>query len=180
STGNVNGLAGLLYWPSVMPAAPGGSPQPLPTADDCDVHLVPFSDRDRELTYPCGKWFAPPRDKYDIWLEKEGAISPQFITIYAGNPFRGGGLAAITPIAPAGRIGIPAGRSLPEEEDLRVLSLERSDWWNRNSYVFTRRVISERAKTAIQMPLGRVLVGRFDRRTNDAITLAKPVDLRAD
>ncbi|HJQ40652.1 MAG TPA: hypothetical protein VKB93_26200, partial [Thermoanaerobaculia bacterium] len=180
ATGNVNGQTGLLYWPSFMPTGPGQEPQPLSTAEGCDVHLVPFSDLDREMTYPCGKWFAPARDRYLFWLEKAGAISPRSIVVYNASPFRGRGLAAITPLAPAGRIGIPADRSLPETERLHVMSLKRDDWWNRSSSIFVRRVTAQRANAGVQMPLGRVIVGRFDRRTNDAIALARPVQLRSD
>lgn len=180
STGNVNGKTGLLYWPSVLPKGPNQPPQPLPTADGCDVHLVPFTNLDRELTYPCGKWFAPPRDRYLFWLETSGAISPQSIVIYNASPFTGRGLAAMTPLAPAGRVGIPPDKSLPEAERLHVLSLQRGDWWNRGSSLVIRRVTADRAKAPIQMPLGRVVMGRFDRGTNDAIAIARPVELRAD
>ena len=172
ATGNVNGLAGLFYWPSVMRAASDQAPQPLPSAEGCDVHLVPLSDPDRELSYPCGKWFAPARDRYVFWLELAGKISAQGIVIYDAAPFRGSGLPAITPVGPAARVGIPADRSLPEGETLHVMSLERSE--------STRRITADRATTPIQMPPGRVLAGRFDKRTNDAIALSRPVELHAD
>jgi hypothetical protein len=177
--GNIGGQVALLYWPATMPASEKQDSEPLSTAHGCEVHLVPHTDAHRELRYPCGKWFAPPVDAYNVWLETDGGITPNpVMTRYGGSPFQGQGLAAITPVAPAGRIAIPANRAMSEREDLRLLSLESGDWWNRSARLFDRRVSALDAKTAVQMPQGRVLVGRFDRTTNDAVALARPVQLK--
>jgi hypothetical protein len=66
---------------------------------------------------------------------------------------------------------------MTDGESLRLLSIEaRNPWADR---IFDRRVSARDARTPVQMPEGRVVVGRFDRKTNDAIALAKPVEIRA-
>ncbi|HEU4887597.1 MAG TPA: carboxypeptidase-like regulatory domain-containing protein [Thermoanaerobaculia bacterium] len=178
--GNIGGKTALLQWPASMPVDAEHDPHPLPTADGCEVHMVPHTDFNQELRYPCGKWFAPPVGRYSVWLETAGNITPNpVMTSYGASPFSGQGFAAITPVAPAGRIAIPAERSLPDGEGLRLLSIESDDWWNRGARIFDRRVSAGNAKTPVQMPAGRVIVGRFDRSTNEAIALSKPVDVKA-
>jgi hypothetical protein len=175
-TGNVNGLRGILFWPADLPAA-NGDPRPLETAAGCEVHLVPYRDLDRELTYPCGKWFAlPSAGSYKHWLETNGRMTPTVgVLSYGRTPFDGTGIAAFNAVAPAGRVVIPQDRSLSDAEGLRLVSLESRHAWG--SRVFDRRVAAANAHTPVQMPEGRILAGRFDRKTNDAVALSKPVDI---
>lgn len=176
STGSVGGLTGLLYWPADLPKA-NGEPQPLPSAAGCEVHMVPISDFDRELRYPCGNWFVlPTTDRYHFWLETATRITPSVsMIVYTPTPFAGRGAAAIVPVMPSGRIAIPAGRTIPATDSLRFLSIEARHSWS--TRIFERRL--HESTTAVQMPEGRVVVGRFDRKSNDAIALSQPVEIKA-
>lgn len=176
-SGNVNGLVGILYWPGAMPTKPREPSMPLPSADGCHAHLVPEKDPEQELRYPCGTWFAPPVDRYRVWLETAGGISPtQNMLVFAGTPFRDGGLPAIAPIAPAGRIGIPADRAVPDTESVRVFSTRTTLPWAKSVRIFDRRL---KGRT-VQMPAAApVVLGRFDRTTNDAIALSRPISIEA-
>lgn len=154
-----------------------GHARPLETAEGCEAHLVPLDDLDRELTYPCGKWFALlSSGRYHHWLETSDRITPTMGFLYYGRrPFEGMGMASLVPVAPAGRVVIPRDRSLPDPEGLRLVSIEsRYGWGDR---VFDRRVSAANAHTPVQMPEGRILVGRFDRKTSDASALSKPIDV---
>ena len=175
-TGNVNGVAGVLYWPGSAPTAPREPSTPLPTADGCAAHLVPETDPEQELRYPCGQWFAPPPDRYRVWLETAGGISPtQNMLVFAGTPFRGSGLPAIAGIVPAGRIGVPADRSVAKTESVRLFSTRVKYPWANSVRVFDRRLHSR----VVQMPAGdAVVLGRFDRKTNDAIALSRPITIK--
>ncbi|HUR81098.1 MAG TPA: carboxypeptidase regulatory-like domain-containing protein [Thermoanaerobaculia bacterium] len=176
-TGNVGGLAGVLYWPAIAPAGPGQTAQPLPSAQGCNAYLVPDANADEELRYPCGRWFAPAPGKYRVWLETADRISPtQNLLVYAGTPFRERGLAAVGPLVPSGGIGIPVGHAVPKDESIRLFSTRTSFWWSQSAWVFDRRIHDRTA----QMPAGdSVILGRFDRKTNDAIALSRPITIRA-
>jgi Carboxypeptidase regulatory-like domain len=172
-SGNVNGVAAVLYWPSVLATRAGEAPKPLATAEGCEVHLVAESKFDEELRYPCGEWFVPRGGKYAVWLETAGGISPtQNLLIYTPKSFAGRGMPAFMPVVPAGRIGIPANRAVTDGESLRLFSTRTEFWWTKSAWIFDRRLHSR----VVQMPAGAsVILGRFDRRTNDAIALARPV-----
>lgn len=174
-TGNVDGRVGVLYWPSTMPAEPGQPAQPVPIADGCEAHLVPETDQEQELRYPCGKWFAPPPGRYVVWIESPDRISPrQNLLVYAGTRFRDGGLPALAPLMAAGRIGTPANRAVPPGESIRVFSTQMRTWYTKSA-IFDRRLRSP----LVQMPAGvPAVLGRFDRKTNDAIALARPVTIK--
>ena len=176
-TGNVNGKVGVLYWPA-HPTPLGEEAEPLPSAENCEVHLVPRDDRDRELRYPCGKWFSPPAGRYMYWLEMPGRITPrQGISIYGDSPFRGAGLGAIIPVAPAGAIAIPKGRVLAAAESLRFVATSVKHSPGGNPWIFDRRVSAANARNPVQMPEGAALVGRFDAKSGDAIALSRPVSV---
>lgn len=178
-SGNVNGLRGVLFWPSI-PNGDADHPQPLETAEGCNVHLVPLDDLDRELTYPCGKWFVlPTAGQYKHWLEMvDGRMTPTMgMLYYSRQPFEGVGTAGFNGVAPAGRVVIPRNRSLPDTEGIRLIGIEsRHSWGNR---VFDRRIARSTLHEPVQMPEGRIIVGRFDRKTNDAIALSKPIDIQS-
>lgn len=177
-TGNVNGISGVLFWPADLPVANGG-PRPLSTADGCEVHSVALVDLDRELTYPCGKWFVlPTAGHHHFWLETNGRMTPEMgLILYGRKPFAGSGMGAIVPVALAGRLVIPQDRAISDAEGLRILSIESRHAWRSGRRVFDRRISAANAHTPFQMPEGRVIVGRFDRKTNDAIALSRPVDV---
>lgn len=175
--GSVNGRAAMLFWPASLPEKPWGDAQPLPSAGGCEVHLVPHADRDEELRYPCGQWLAPPVGRYNVWLEKDGAVTPEAqVMNYAGTPFRGAGMMAMLWLVPAGRVTLPPDRTLQAGESLRLLSLEDGDWWNQGRRTFERR--SDDPRATLQMPAGRAIAGRFERVTGDAIALSRPVQVQ--
>ena len=177
-TGNVKGINALLFWPGDM-FLQNGDPRPLPTAIDCQVHLVPYTDLDREFQYPCGEWFVlPAAGHYQYWLETNGRMTPTMgLLLFGRKPFTGHGMASIIPITPAGRVGIPAEHAMTDAENLRLLSIEARNRWSER--VFDRRVAGSNAHVPVQMPEGRVVAGRFDRKTNDAIALTRPFDVAA-
>jgi hypothetical protein len=180
--GNVDGLQGILFWPANLANREWGNTDPLPSAEGCDVHLVPWRDMDQELRYPCGKWFALPfADRFNYWLESNGRITPTLMTmVYSRKPFAGVGSGTILPLTSAGRIAIPSDRTLPASESFRLLSIEAKDsWLKTNGRVFDRRVSTEGARASVQMPVGRVIAGRFDRATNNAVALSRPIEIKA-
>ena len=120
----------------------------------------------------CGRWFAPPAGKYNYWLETADAMTPaQNILVYTASPFRGRGLAAVIPVAPAGHVAIPPGQKLPAVEDLRFLLTNATNAWQEQPWVFYRRYHG----SAVLMPEGNVIAARFDRKSNDAIALTRPM-----
>jgi hypothetical protein len=174
--GNVNGIGGVLFWPADM-FAQNGDPRPLATAEGCEAHLVAYADLDHELVYPCGKWFVlPSAGHYGHWLETNGRMTPTMgLLFYGRRPFSGTGMASIVPVAPAGRIVIPPERTMLDTEDLRLVSIESRHGWG--TRVFDRRILAANAHTPVQMPEGRAVAGRFDRKSNDAIALSRPVEI---
>src|SRR5207244_9733949 len=99
-------------------------PELLP-ADNCEVHLVPHTDPNQELKYPCGEWFQPKAGRYNLWLERGDAISPSPTVMYFPDaPFKGRGLAGIEPIGEAGYVGIPSGHSLSANQRLSLVSVD--------------------------------------------------------
>jgi hypothetical protein len=173
--GNVNGISGVIFWPAELPAA-NGDPRPLPTAAGCEARLVPYTNLDSELAYPCGEWFVlPAAGHYEYWLETNGRITPAMgLMLYARKPFSGKGLASIVPVTPAGRVAIPAEKKMADGEVLRLVSIEARNGWG--SRVFDRRVSATKSHVPVQMPEGRIVAGRFDRKTSNAIALSRPFD----
>lgn len=175
STGAINGRVALLYWP-VLPTADPDRPQLLPP-DGCWIHLVPVDDPAVEHRHPCGTWFQPPVDTYNAWLETADRISAPWTVRYGGAPSKGG-LAALVPVFAAGRVATPKERTLADIEELRVLSLDSHQTMN-SGRIFERRVRREDAGNPVLMPAGRIVGGRFDRKSGDAIALSRPAPLHA-
>ena len=175
ATGSINGRSALLFWP-VLPTNDPGRPKLLP-AEGCRIHLVPFDDPAVEHRYACGTWFQPPPARYNAWMETADRISAPWTVIYSGVPSKGG-LAAVTPLHAAGRVAIPAERSLPDGEELRILSLDGHRTM-KSGRIFERRVPREEARTPVLMPAGQIVIGRFDKKSGDAIALSRPATLAA-
>jgi len=173
ATGAINGRIALLYWP-VIPTDDPNEPRLLPP-QGCRVHLVPQDDPSIEHRYACGTWFQPPTGSYNAWLETTDRISTPWIVRYGGAPSQAG-LAALVPVHPAGRVAIADGRSLAAGEELRILSLDSHRTTNSGS-IFERRVRREDAGTSVLMPAGRIVVGRFDKKSGDAVALSRPTPL---
>jgi hypothetical protein len=175
ATGAINGRVALLYWP-VLATDDSKEPKLLPRAG-CRVHLIPQEDPAAEHRYACGTWFQPPVGSYNAWLETADRISDPWTVIYGGAPSKGG-LAAVVPVHPAGHVGTPAGRSPANGEELRILSLDSHGTRN-GGRIFERRVRQEEAGNPVLMPAGRLVVGRFDRKSGDAVALSRPTSLQA-
>ncbi|HKS25363.1 MAG TPA: carboxypeptidase-like regulatory domain-containing protein [Thermoanaerobaculia bacterium] len=174
--GNVNGIGGVLFWPGDMFGS-DGEPRPLATAEGCEAHLVPYTEPDRELVYPCGKWFVlPSAGYYSHWLETKDRITPTIgLMLYGRKPFSGAGMASVVPVAAAGHVMIPPGKTMSGDEDLRFVSIESRYGWG--TRVFDRRVAAAKSHAPVQMPVGRAVVGRFDHKSNDAIALSPPLEI---
>lgn len=179
-SGNVDGLTGLLFWPANLADRPWGNTDPLPSPEGCTVHLVPWSDADQELQHACGKWFVPSlNDRFNYWLESNGRMTPTLMMmVFSRKPFNGSGSGTILPLTPAGRISIPPDRTLAASESFRLLSIEAKDSWQKNGRVFDRRVSASKARSPVQMPVGLVIAGRFDRATNNAVALSRPFEVK--
>ncbi|HEY0140345.1 MAG TPA: hypothetical protein VGF48_05580 [Thermoanaerobaculia bacterium] len=175
ATGSINGRTALLFWPVLSTDNPN-EPKLLPP-QGCHVHLTPEDDPEVEHRFACGRWFQPPRGRYDAWLETTDRISAPWMGLYGGAPSKGG-LAAVVPVFAAGHVGIPASRSLPEGEELRILSLD-SHLTAKSGRIFERRVRREDASAPVLMPAGLIVIGRFDKKSGDAIALSRPAILGA-
>jgi hypothetical protein len=172
SAGEINGRTALLMWPA---SADGEPIEP----SNCKAHLVPYSDQDQELLFPCGEWFQPPVGKYRYWLEKDDAfMSPSpTIVVYAGPKFTGAGLRGVLPVLPAGKVALRA--PFPAEQSLRLLHIPSG-----SSKPAQHRSMDRRARAdsvvPLLMPEGEVIAGVFDRKSGDAVALTRPVRVQRD
>ena len=173
ATGSINGRSALLFWPVLLTDDP--NEPTLLSPQGCRIYLIPLDDPTIEHRYDCGKWFQPPKGRYNAWLETADRISSPWTVIY-GGAFSKGGLGALTPVFPAGRVAIPVGRSLANGEELRILSLDNHRTTS-SGRIFERRVRREDAGKPVMMPAGRIIVGRFDKKSGDAIALSRPAPL---
>ncbi len=167
--GVVDGKAAVSFWPAV---GPEGEEFLAPVG--FEAHLVPLSELDRELVYPCGIWFVPPGGGYKAWVEGEDRLSSPMIVHYKPSPFTGRGFVAVFPVEPAGRVGIPAEKELPADTSLRLLHLDPK---------FPQRAFDRRtgatgaARKGLLMPAGRVLMGSFARASGGALALSRPLEV---
>lgn len=173
SKGHVDGKVALLFWPAI--GIRDGKWERLLPAEECDVHIIPVADRDRELTRPCGRWFLLPEGRYRFWVEKDTWISndPGLFT-YTPAPFDGQGMGSVVPLVPAGRVTLAPTVRLDPNTGVRILRVDRGTggWPHR---AFDRRVAPEHVRTGVLMPAGKAVVGVFDRRTDDAVALSPPI-----
>jgi hypothetical protein len=141
--------------------------------ENCIAHLVPSSNVNTELTYPCGEWFTPPPDRYRVWAEKDDLISPSPSMLnYSGTSGRG--LEAGIHMGPAGTV--ESAGAIPEGHTLRLVGLD-SHVGPVLRQAFERRVQPGPAGAAVKMPIGRVLVGLFD-KGGDAVALCSVLEVR--
>jgi len=105
STGVIDGKPAILGWPAALRA--DGTPGELLSPDGCDVHLALFDEPERELLFPCGKWFVPSPNRYWMRLEQGETISgqSQLLATGAGGSF---GKRNIYPMVPAGYVSMDA------------------------------------------------------------------------
>lgn len=167
STGVIGGRTAILFWPSKY----------ADVDDRCKVVLAPWSDFAAERAFACGVWFQPPEDRYQSWIEMgDDRISPVAATInFAPTPFQGRGQRVIMPVGAGGRVALAPDVALPDGAEVSLMNFD-SCCRVVLGVPFTRR-LKDRAtlQTGVMMPTGTVFAGVFERRTRDAIAIARPV-----
>jgi hypothetical protein len=175
STGVINGRMALMFWPAND--TPGGKADTYLPVDDCRVVLAPWTDFTAERSYPCGEWFQPANGRYQAWLEiGQDRISRMAGTInYGAEPFKGFGQQVVMPMGAGGRIALAPDVKLAAGGEVSLINFD-SCCKTVLSVPFTRRLADGALlHDGVMMPVGRVFAGIFDRRTREAIAIAKPV-----
>ncbi len=177
--GEINGRRAVLFWPSLMPTTKSGEGALLPP-DGCEVHLVPHADLDRELRYPCGRWFQPAAGGYNVWLEQADriSVSPK-VMWFTDVAFKGRGMTAVDILLDAGRVAFPAGSTIASTEAVRLVSIDSHLRLGGRGRIFDRRLSAADLHAPVRMPAGKVIVGRFDRATGQALALSRPFSVSA-
>jgi len=175
--GEINGRVAMLAWPvsgvEINRSAGVVRPQKLLSPEGCSAYLVPTQDLERELIYPCGKWFQPAIGRYRFWLEGPGLSTGDYgIVEYDAEPFQGRGMAMMFPLNPAGRVALSRSVSLRPETSFRLLQIRGVLLNGILGGPFDRHVRAEVAYAGVQMAAGSVFGAIFDRKTNDALALA--------
>lgn len=165
SEGNVDGRQGISFWPLLMIEGEERAVDPT----GCIVYLVP-TDVDRRLSYPCGKWFAPPPDRYSVWLEQGNHISDRTVINSGGARFSNDGAVVTMPMGEAGFAVIASDVVIDGHKTGRFVSLEPS------SAGFDKRLQSSEAHSPHRLPAGRAIGGVFDADGN-TIALSRPFSI---
>lgn len=158
SEGNVGGRQGISFWASRVVDGKRVGEDP----SGCTVHLV-AENVDERLSYPCGKWVAPPADRYTIWLEQGDRISDQTVIASAGVPFANNGVVVAMPMNDAGFATVSRSVHIDGQVTVRFLTLEPS------ASGFEKRLPESAAYSSNRLPLGKAIAGFFDA---DGATLA--------
>ena len=179
STGQIDGKRAMLVWPTSgveLVGSHGARPTRLLSPEGCKTHLSSVDDPERELLFPCGEWFLPPAGKYRIWLEGPNLLTPGYgVTTYEAEPFTGRGIALMMDLAPAGRVALAKSATVPREASFRLLQIRGVMANGVLPGPFDRRVAVDRAHAGVQMNTGTVVAAFFDRKTNEATALSRPV-----
>lgn len=162
SQGVIDGKQAVLIWP----ADQSGS---LLDPAGCAVHMIPGDAQDEHLTYPCGRWFLPPRpQRYDFWLEQGNRISAtQTVLYYGGGPSKTGFLIADR-IGPAGFVRVNARPRA--EETFRIISLQSP------GSGFELSLKPAEIDSNVRVPAGPTLCGIFDASGN-AVALSPEIEV---
>jgi hypothetical protein len=169
--GVIDGQVAVIIWPRFRD-------QPIEPAH-CASHLVPVTDPDSELLFPCGVWFRPPPATYRVWIEQGDLISPfPNILTYAGGPFKERGLAAMFDMVAGGKVQLSRSIQVAEHNQLRVLHLDSHLRLGTLGRFFERRIPRDKAHQPVLMPTGRIIAAITDRQ-GDAVALSGPVTITA-
>ena len=164
ATGVIKGKPAVLLWPADGHVI------------DCQATLVPETNADAEIHYPCGEWFLPAFGNYKVWIEGPSSISPAPTkVIYQSSEFKGKGAMAVFNTTSAGEIGL---RAPWPGTSLHLLNLDSFASGSLVAPAFARRASGDKVGP-VRMPTGRVLAGIFDRKSGDAVALARPVNVTA-
>lgn len=177
-TGVINGRMALMFWPANDTT--GGTVDLYLPADDCRVVLAPWTDFTAERSHPCGQWFQPTEGRYQAWLEMgDGRISPVAATTNYGPAPAERGQLIVVPVRAGGRVALAPDVNLNAGQELSLINFD-SCCRKILAVPFTRRLANNVALHAgVMMPVGRVFTGVFDKRTRDAIAIARPVMVEA-
>jgi len=169
-TGEIGGQPAILMWP-ISDGDDKPAEQRLLDPAGCEAHLIPDTDVNQELVYPCGQWFVPPIGKYTTWLE-----SPQWISTtagvftFGGGVFKGKGTRNLVPVVPAGVVRVKSAVPAVPGATVRFISLDGS------GYALERRTTLAKAAAGIRMPVRRALAGVFG-PGGEALALTPPIDV---
>lgn len=179
--GQINGTVAVLFWPASN--TDHGKIETLLPVDDCQVVLAPWTDFAAEQRYRCGIWFQPPEGRYRAWLEKgNDRITPTSATFnYAPAPFQGRGQGVVMPLHPGGRVALAQDVTLSADAELSLINFDSCCTPPKLGSPFTRRAIASTPslRSGLSMPIGNVFAGIFDRKTREAIAIARPVRVDA-
>lgn len=171
--GVIDGRVAVSFWP-----VKGYHGQTLEDPSVFEVHLVPADNLDAELSHPAGKWIQPAPGRYKYWLEGPDSISPfSSVMNYAGGPFKGKGLASVTPVVPAGVVAVPPELELPEHVVLRLLHLDSHNRGDFPQREMSRRATGEVARQGVRMPTGRTLAALFDNTDQEYLGVSRPLEV---
>ena len=179
SKGQINGRIAMIAMPvsGVDKTSGGARFDTLLSPEDCETHLTPVENLESELTYPCGKWFQPPEGNYRIWLEKPALISEGYgLLRWENEPFSGKGMSMVMGMEPAGKVALAS--PMKNDQSFRIVHL-RAVHKGTLRPAFDRRVNAEVARRGIPVATGSVLAGIFDRKTDEAVALATPIEVKA-
>lgn len=173
--GALAGRAALSFWPQELGIA--GS---LLDPSGMTVHLVPLSDLDRELVFPCGEWILPEAGKYRFWLEGAGWISAAHgIFSYSAPPFQGRGSIAVRDVVPAGRVVLGRGVTVGPDDEIRLLHVESHNRLASPQPEMSRRLRGQPPADGVAMPAGQVVAAVYDRAGAEYRWVSQPFDVPA-
>jgi hypothetical protein len=162
TAGVIDGKEALLIWP----ADESGT---LLDPTGCEIHLTPSGDLETHLTYPCGRWVAPPpQQRYNYWLEQGDRISGNKSVLFYSGLASDRGFLIVSGMGPAGFVNVAAG--LRERETFRIISFREPD------RIFDLRLHENDRHPRIRVPAGLTIGGVFDEDGN-AVALTKPIDV---
>jgi hypothetical protein len=166
-SGRIGDSPAILMWP--VADGPGDPAQQLLDPAGCEVHIIPDTDLNKELVYPCGQWFVPPIGKHTSWLESKDFMSATAGTFrFGGGSFQGSGTRLLVPVVPAGVVKVSS--PMPADATgatVRLLSLDGE------GYAFERPTTPAKATAGVRMPARRAIAGLFG-RGGEALTLTHP------
>lgn len=160
--GGIDGKGAVLVWP----ADPAGK---LLDPAGCNVQMIPSDEPATRLTFPCGRWFLPPRSaRYEFWLEQENRISSSQAVMFYDRSRAQTGFRLAARLTDGGFVSsaIP----LRDGETVRIVSLGNP------ASAFELGLRSDEIRRPVVVPAGLTLAGVFD-GLGSALALSRPFDV---